>query len=116
MMGDRDDELARSFAELKKHEERLAPPFEAVYARALAGRRRPAPAWRRPLATAAALLLAVGGSWLAVRGATTRSHEVVPVWEWRSPTAVLLEVPGTRVLGAMPSDVLDPSQPNGGVR
>ena len=117
-----DQELAKRFAALRAREEARTPPFDAVLDAARRRAPRPVPIrpWRA-MAAAAAVMIAIAGSWLALRprgGALTS----VPVWEWRSPTASLLDVPGTHLLNAMPAlpgaatNPLELPNLNGGIR
>jgi hypothetical protein len=122
-MVDHDDpELAKRFAALRAREESQAPPFDAVLDAARRRAPRPVPIrpWRA-LGAAAAVMIAIAGSWLALRphvGAPTS----VPVWDWKSPTASLLDVPGTHLLIGMPAlpgaatNPLELPNLNGGIR
>ena len=122
MVENDDQELAKRFAALRVREESQAPRFDAVLDAARRRAPRPVPIhpWRA-LAAAAAVMIAIAGSWLALRprgGALTS----VPVWEWRSPTASLLDVPGTHLLNGMPAlpgaatNPLELPNLNGGIR
>ena len=117
-----DQELAKRFAALRAREGSQAPPFDAVLDAARRRAPRPVPIrpWRA-MAAAAAVMIAIAGSWLALRprGGALAS---VPVWEWRSPTASLLDVPGTHLLNGMPAlpgaatNPLELPNLNGGIR
>ena len=84
---DRDDDLTRRFAELKRWDEGRTPPFDAVLRS-----RRPRPVRWVPLAAAAAL---VGLTLVLVPRLTSRPGERIR-WlvDWQSPTTSLLTVPG----------------------
>jgi len=117
-----DQELAKRFAALRAREEARTPPFDAVLDAARRRAPRPVPVrpWRA-LAAAAAVMVAITGSWLALRPHRDPAASV-PVWEWRSPTASLLDVPGTHLLNGMPAlpgaatNPLELPNLNGGIR
>jgi len=125
-MSDHDDkDLAELFAEMRARDEARTPPFDDVIDAARRRHAAPAhaPRWR-VLAAAAAVLVAVGGSWALIRAwRAAPVAPAVPVWEWRSPTASLMDVPGTHLLRGMPalegaggSDALELPNLNGGIR
>ena len=98
------DEFREPFSDLKREDERGAPPFDRVW-QAAATRKsaRPRAAWG--LAAAALVLLALGAVaalvWLrpspergakpAVTAAAPGESEELAISQWQSPTAVLLE-------------------------
>ena len=111
-----ENELRRRFAELRDADREGAPDFVHTYDRAcmdpiwrLQGNPgRTARASRRPrlrvrrlvIAAAAAVVLAV----LINRARSMSRYEVTPeVASWRAPTDVLLDTPGSELLGTMPA-------------
>ena len=112
-----DDEIRRSFAELRAADERGAPRFDATLAAArTAARHRAAPApWRRLVAAAAVLGIATGGAWFAMRRHRgSLESAAVPaatsLSRWRSPTAFLLEGPGDMLIKTLPSITTSPEE------
>ena len=125
-MTDQDDkDLAKLFSAMRERDELRTPPFDAVLD--AARRRGSTPVairpWRPALA-AAAVALVVAGGWLALRPhGPAGTAMTVPVWDWRSPTASLLDVPGTHMINGMPAlpgagapNTLDIPSLNGGIR
>ena len=104
-----DDDLRRELAELRRQDERSAPDFESMWARARAdavGRRVRR---RVQLVAAAALVLMVAGAVLAARsrGRTERPSaaeltRTAPLSQWRSPTAFLLDGATSDLLRTVP--------------
>lgn len=98
-----DDELRARFAQLRAGDELSAPRFDAVVDRAMRTvpeRARAWVRWRIPLAlsVAAALVLAVA----LARTSRRRDFIAPPLSTWTSPTASLLQMPGSELL-ALPS-------------
>lgn len=103
-----DDDIRRSFAELRAADERAAPRFDATLAAARAAAPRRAAPWRRLVAAAAVLLIAAGGAWFAMRQHRgSLESAAVPaaasLSRWRSPTAFLLDGPGDMLIKTVPS-------------
>lgn len=94
-MSERGD-LEGRFAELRRYDHGRVPSFGAIVG-------LPRPRWRpAPLLAAALLVLVAGGGvMLRFRG----SHAAPTSWlaEWTSPTAVLLQTPGTDFMSKVPS-------------
>lgn len=112
MTGDwNDDDIERTFAELRAADRRDAPLFDATYAAALAAARKRAATspWRRA-AAAAAILVVAGGGWLMLHSHVPPSpsrlaHQRAPtplLSEWRSPTAFLLQGPDDMLVKTLP--------------
>ncbi len=98
-----DDQLRRIFAELRQREQVPVPPFERMWAAAAArtGRRPSRVRWAVAAAcAAAAVLVAVI---LLQRQSGSDFAAATQLTAWRSPTAVLLRVPGDDILRSVPS-------------
>ena len=103
MNNDRDDErLRRIFAELRQAGHAATPPFERVWASAVAGKVRGNPrAWLA--AAVSCIAVAVGVVVMVLRhGAPSGFEAAAQLAAWRSPTASLLRVPGTDILRVVP--------------
>jgi hypothetical protein len=98
-----DNELRRQFAELRKADKDRAPAFAQIYGRARARaslRRTPRP---RPLLLAAAAVVVIVALSLAYGRSTTPSTTTPAIATWRAPTDILLQTPGSELLGVMPA-------------
>ena len=108
-----DSEIRRRFARLREADQERAPSFAQTYGRAHAQRRPRATLRARTLVVGAAAAVAVAAVWLA------RTRSVSPdftptIMTWSAPSDVLLRIPGSEVLGAMPAlgaSVLDTMLP-----
>jgi len=104
-----DDELRRRFSELREADKDRAPAFMQIYGQARARlseqrmpRRRRTPRVR-PLVLAAAAAVVIVALSLAYGRSTTPSTTTPPIATWRAPTDVLLQTPGSELLGVMPA-------------
>jgi hypothetical protein len=98
-----DNELRRQFAELREADKNRAPAFAHIYGRARARAslsRRPRP---RPLVLAAAAVVVIAALSLAYGRSNTASTSTPAIATWRAPTDVLLQTPGSELLGVMPA-------------
>jgi hypothetical protein len=111
-----DETLRRRFGELRQQEEsQRAPEFDDVLTRALSRQRVPAHSSSRMLAAAAAVVLALGLGWIALRphgGALRRrdASNVSALSQWQSPTAFLLEGPSDSLLRTIPTITIMPPE------
>lgn len=110
-----DRDLAARFAELRRADAADVPRFDETVA--AARRRASAPQRIGPVriaAVAAALLFAVGMRWLVLRVndtlAARRASVVVPLSQWRSPTAFLLHGPGDALITTVPVITASPPE------
>ena len=104
-----DNELRRQFSELREADKDRAPAFMQIYGQArarLSERRMPRPRRTprvRPLVLAAAAAVVIAALSLAYGRSTTQSTTTPPIATWRAPTDVLLQTPGSELLGVMPA-------------
>ena len=113
-----DEELRRMFAELRDADRATSPSYRAVPERIRQQRRFAA---SRPgslvLQAAAVTVLVAGGIITYQRLHDTRPHPpaiVAPIVSWKSPTAILLQTPGSELLREIPdlhSSILDQMTP-----
>ena len=115
-----DNELRRRFTELREADRNRTPGFARTYgdARARGSRRRMR--GLRPLVLAAAAVVVIAALSLAYGRSTTTSTTTPAIATWRAPTDVLLQTPGSELLGVMPAlsksilDEMIPIPPNKG--
>ena len=115
---DPEREIARALEQLRKADEASAPPFHATLSSARAGRALPRRAIGPALA-AAALLVIVGGFLLlesrhpaaSPRPAPAPSSAEGSLASWESPTASLLDTPGSELWRDLPQ-LTDPPSSN----
>ena len=110
-----DDLLRRRFDELRRAESQSAPEFDDVLTRALARKRAPTLSNLRVLAAAAAVVLALGLGWLALRPHRSAGPErdmtnVAALSQWRSPTDFLLQGPSDSLLRTIPKITIMPPE------
>jgi ferric-dicitrate binding protein FerR (iron transport regulator) len=112
-----ENELRRRFGELRDADRESAPDFAGTYDRArtdptsrlqesphhdIRSARRPR--FRvRPLAIAAAAAVLVVAVWTGRARFFSPSGATSAIATWRAPTDVLLDTPGSELLGAMPA-------------
>ena len=98
-----DNELRRRFAQLREADRENAPSFAQTYVRTRARPISRVPMGIRPLMIGAAAAVIVVAVWIG----RERLFSLVPVTPaiatWRAPTDVLLDTPGSELLGAMPA-------------
>lgn len=110
MADETERELSRLFDELRRADDRAVPGFARVLERARASTRpRVGPLPRVGLAAAALLFLALilASPWLGRRG-RAGPESAVAAWKWTSPTAFLLETPGSELFESPPPLVSAP--------
>ena len=98
-----ENELRRQFMELREADKERAPAFAQTYGRARVRaslRRTPR---LRPLVLAAAAVVVIAALSLAYGRSTTPSTTTPAIATWRAPTDVLLQTPGSELLGVMPA-------------
>jgi hypothetical protein len=98
-----ESEFRSRFAQLRVVDRERAPSFAQTYGRARA-RRSGHPTLRvRPLVIGAAAAVAIGAVWIARVRSFPPSAVAPAIATWRAPTDVLLRIPGSELLGAMPA-------------
>jgi hypothetical protein len=118
-----ESELRRRFAQLREADRERAPSFARTYGRgrhAESLQHRTVKSWRatqrvRPLMIGAAAAVAIAAVWLAYGRSVPPSAVTPAIATWRAPTDVLLQTPGSELLGAMPAlgaSVLDTMIPS----
>jgi hypothetical protein len=98
-----DNELRRQFAELRETDRDHAPSFAQIYGPAHSFRRQRATRRLRPLLIAAAAAVVIAAITLSYRRSTTPSTTTPAIATWRAPTDILLQTPGSELLGVMPA-------------
>jgi hypothetical protein len=98
-----DNELRRRFTELRKADSDRAPGFAQTYVRAHTMRSQRATRRFRPLLITAAAIVVIAALSLAYGRSTTTSTTTPAIATWRAPTDVLLQTPGSELLGVMPA-------------
>jgi hypothetical protein len=98
-----ENEIRDGFARLREADRERAPSFAQTY-----GRARSRKSWRatlrvRPLVFGAAAAVAIAAIWLAQTRSFSPSAATPTIATWRAPTDVLLQTPGSELLGAMPA-------------
>ena len=128
-----ENELRRRFAELRDTDRESAPTFAQTYGRARTDRTTRAQespdkhAWSarrprlrvRPLAIAAAAAVLIVAVWMARERSLSPREGNPEIATWRAPTDVLLDTPGSELLGTMPAlgeSVLDKMFPTYSLR
>ena len=103
---DRDRELSRLFEAERLADESGAPPLDTFLGRSRPRRARAADALQR-LALAAAVALVIATAAVVLRSGTPAAGpgepETTQIAEWRSPTAFLLDTPGSELLTDVPT-------------
>jgi hypothetical protein len=98
-----ENELRRRFAQLREADRDRAPGFTQTYGRARAPKSGRATLRVRPLVLGAAAAVAMAVVWLAETRSFSPSAATPTVATWRAPTDVLLQTPGSELLGEMPA-------------
>ena len=98
-----DNELRRRFTELRDADRDRTPGFARTYGDARARRSRRAMRGMRPLVLAAAAVVVIAAISLAYGRSVTPPTTTPPIATWRAPTDVLLQTPGSELLGEMPA-------------
>jgi hypothetical protein len=104
---DRDRELSRLFEVERLADESAASPLDAVLGRPSRRRAGAAGALHR-LALAAAVALVIAASAVVLRSGASHAPgpgapDTTQLAEWKSPTAFLLDTPGSELLTEVPS-------------
>jgi hypothetical protein len=112
-------ELRENFQRLRDADRNRTPGFARTYEGARRARRRGGAVPRfRPLVIAAAAAVVIVAVWMA-RPRSLSPSETPAIVTWRAPTDVLLDTPGSELLGAMPAlgaSVLDKMIPTHSMR
>ena len=98
-----DNELRRRFTELREADRNRIPGFARTYGDARARRSGRTMRGLRPLVLAAAAVVVIAALSLAYGRSTTPSTTAPAIATWRPPTDVLLQTPGSELLGDMPA-------------
>ena len=111
-----DSELRRRFARLRETDRESVPSFAQTYARA---RQRPRARLRGRTLVFAAAAVAIAAVWIA-QGRSMSPESTASIATWRAPTDVFLRIPGSELLGAVPTlgasvlDTMIPTAPKEG--
>jgi hypothetical protein len=97
-----ENEFRRRFAELRDADKDRAPGFAQTYGRARSSSRRPR-LRPRPFVIGAAAAVVIAAIWLAQTRSFSPSAATPAIATWRAPTDVLLQTPGSELLGEMPA-------------
>ena len=92
-----DEDLTRRFAELRAHDRRRTPAFDALLAARPAIRYSPL-----RLAAAIAVLAAAGTVSVVLLHRNATRFQPVALASWQSPTAFLLTTPGAELISSLP--------------
>jgi hypothetical protein len=114
-----DSDLRRRFELLRDAERDRAPGFAQTYERARTRRRLRVPPRLRPLVIGVAAAVAILSIFQARGRSFTPSAATPAITTWRAPTDVLLDTPGSELLGSMPTlgaSVLDEMIPSHSTR
>jgi len=114
-----DNELRRRFAQLRESDRERAPTFVQTYQRRDAGSTSRPWLAKRALGIGAAAAVLVAAVWMARASSVPHSGTTPAIVTWRAPTDVLLDTPGSELLGAMPAlsaSVLDKMIPTHSMR
>lgn len=96
-----DDDLRSRFDGLRRGDQRVAPPFDAVLARPRAARTG---TFAAVLAAAAVIIVAIGLQFLTPPTPVVSEPANAPsIVSWESPTASLLQTPGHELLHTVPT-------------
>ena len=98
-----ENELLRQFTELREADKVRAPTFAQIYGRARARASLHRTPRVRPLMLAAAAVVVIAALSLAYGRSTTPPTTTPAIATWRAPTDVLLQTPGSELLGVMPA-------------
>jgi len=112
-----ENELRRRFAELRDADQASAPPFARTYGRGRTdptSRLQESPSYDarsarrhrlrvRPLTIAAAAAVLIVAVWMGRARSLSPGDGNPEIATWRAPTDVLLDTPGSELLGTMPA-------------
>jgi hypothetical protein len=98
-----DSELRRRFAQLREVDRENAPTFAQTYGRTRARPISRVPMRVRPLMIGAAAAVIVVAVWIGRERLFSPVPATPAIATWRAPTDVLLDTPGSELLGAMPA-------------
>jgi hypothetical protein len=97
-----ESELRRRFARLRESDQKGVPSFAQTYSRTRARQHARGSLRARTLVVGAAAAVLLAAVWLA-RTRSVSSEPASPISTWSAPTDVLLRIPGSELLGAMPA-------------
>jgi hypothetical protein len=112
-LDDRDGEIRELFAEQRSMDRVQLPDYRTMRARASSSRRRTTQLGRPLVRVAAAAVFLAAGvlAWQRIqRRGTSHPAAVTSIASWKSPTAILLRIPGRELLRGVPdldSSILD---------
>ena len=98
-----DSELRRRFAQLREVDRENAPSFVQTYRRTRARPISRVPMGMRPLMIGAAGAVIVVAVWIGRERLFSPAAVAPAIATWRAPTDVLLDTPGSELLGVMPA-------------
>ena len=114
-----ENELRQDFQRLRDADRERVPAFAHTYVRARERRRLRVTPRLRPLMIGAAAAVLIVTVWMAGTRAFSHSVSTPAIATWRAPTDVLLDTPGSELLGAMPAlsaSVLDKMIPTHSIK
>ena len=114
-----DGELRRRFERLRNADRDRVPAFAHAYERARARQALRVTPRLRPFLIGAAAAVLLVTVWMARARSFSHSETTPAIATWRAPTDVLLDTPGSELLGAMPAlgaSVLDKIIPTHSMR
>ena len=114
-----DSELRRRFTQLREADRERTPTFAQTHESARARSASRSPMGVRLLAIGAVATVLIATVWMARARSFSHSERAPAIATWRAPTDVLLDTPGSELLGAMPAlgaSVLDKMIPTHSMR
>ena len=114
-----ESELRQRFERLRNADRDRVPAFAQTYESARARRGSRVTPRLRPLVIGAAAVVLLVTVWMARAPSFSHSETTPAIATWRAPTDVLLDTPGSELLGAMPAlgaSVLDKMIPTHSMR
>lgn len=98
-----ENEFREDFQRLRDADRKRSPGFAETYTRARARHSVRSKPRLRPVAIAMAAVAVIAAVWMERSGSFARSGTAPAIATWRAPTDVLLDTPGSELLGAMPA-------------
>lgn len=98
-----DSDLRRRFTQLREADRERTPTFAQTHQRARARSASRVSMFVRPLAIGAVATVLFATVWIARGRPFSHSERAPEIATWRAPTDVLLDTPGSELLGVMPA-------------